>query len=60
MSRSDVETLLKRARLDLSAKEVEWMETAFAGYHSQLEALMSVDLESEEVGTAFMPGKEPS
>jgi len=60
MNDSDIEILLKRARLDLSEDEIEWMKTAFAGYQAQLEALMALDLEEEEVGTSFMTVGKPS
>ena len=56
---TDVEVLLRRARLDLSEAEIAWMEQAFAGYRAQLDALMALDLEGEEVGTSFMTG-DPS
>ena len=57
MSETEVEVLLRRARLNLSEEEIAWMKQAFAGYHAQLEALMALDLEGEEVGTSFMSGE---
>ena len=57
MSDTDLEVLLRRARLDLSDEEIERMKKVFAGYHGQLEALMALELDGEEVGTSFMPGK---
>ena len=60
MNDSDIEILLKRARLDLSEEEIEWIKTAFAGYQTQLETLMSLNLDEEEVGTSFMMVGKPS
>ncbi len=56
MSDTEVEVLLRRARLDLSEEEIEWMKKVFSGYHGQLEVLMALDLDGEEVGTSFMTG----
>ena len=53
----DVEVLLRCARLSLSEEEIERMKKVYAGYHGQLEELMTLDLEGEEVGTSFMPAK---
>ena len=54
-----LESLLARLRLDLDDEEVEWVRTVFAGYHPQIEELMSLDLTGEEVGTAFLPLGKP-
>ncbi|HCL93350.1 MAG TPA: hypothetical protein DIC24_01880 [Gammaproteobacteria bacterium] len=54
-----LESLLARLRLDLDDEEVEWVRTVFAGYHPQIEELMSLDLAGEEVGTAFLPLGKP-
>lgn len=59
MSETDVEVLLRRARLDLSDEEIQWMKIAYAGYHAQLDALMDLDLDGEEVGTSFLSGESP-
>ena len=53
-----LESLSARAKLDLSEEEIKWVKTAFDGYRSQLEELMSLDLSSDEVGTAFLPFKK--
>ena len=60
MNDSDIEILLTRARLDLSEEEIEWIKTAFSGYHAQLETLMSLNLDEEDVGTSFMMVDKPS
>ena len=57
MSEADVAVLVRRARLDLSDEEIQWMKTAYVGYHTQLEALMTLDLDGDEVGTSFMSGE---
>ena len=54
-----LESLLARLRLDLDDEEVEWVRAVFAGYHPQIEELMSLDLAGEEVGTAFLPFGKP-
>tara|TARA_Y100001934_G_scaffold225136_1_gene269512 strand:+ start:588 stop:767 length:180 start_codon:yes stop_codon:yes gene_type:complete len=54
-----LECLLARLGLELSDEEIRWVKTAFAGYHSQIEELMSLDLAGEEVGTAFLPLGKP-
>ena len=56
MSEADVAVLVRRTRLDLSDDEIQWMKTAYAGYHAQLEALMALDLDGDEVGTSFLSG----
>ena len=43
----ELEVLLRRARLNLSVEEIEWMKTAYSGYHGQLEELMALDLDGE-------------
>ncbi len=53
-----LEPLLTRLRLDLNDEEIQWVKTAFDGYRSQLEELMSLDLSGDEVGTAFLPFKK--
>ena len=53
-----LESLSARAKLDLSEEEIKWVKTAFDGYRSQLEELMSLDLSGDEVGTAFLPVKK--
>ena len=56
MEEPDLQGLLERAGLDLSPEEHQWVQRAFEGYRPQLEALLALDLEGEEVGTAFLPG----
>ena len=53
-----LESLSARAKLDLSEEEIQWIKTAFDGYHPQIEELMSLDLSGDEVGTAFLPFKK--
>ena len=53
-----LESLSARAKLDLSEEEIKWVKTAFDGYRSQLEELMSLELSGDEVGTAFLPFKK--
>ena len=53
-----LESLLTRLKLDLNDEEIQWVKIAFAGYRSQLEELMSLDLSGDEVGTAFLPLKK--
>ena len=53
-----LESLSARAKLDLSEEEIKWVKTAFDGYRSQLEELMSLDLSGDEVGTALLPFKK--
>ncbi len=53
-----LESLSARAKLDLSEEEIKWVKTAFDGYRSQLEELMSLDLSGDEVGTAFLSLKK--
>ena len=49
------------ARLDLTSTTKRLVaRTVFAGYHPQIEELMSLDLASEEVGTAFLPLGSPN
>lgn len=60
MDEADLEVLLERAGLVLSAEERQWVHRAFEGYRPQLEALLALDLEGEEVGTAFLPGRPGS
>ena len=55
-----LEPLLAHLRLDLDDEEVEWVRTVFAGYHPQIEELMSHDLVGEEVGTASYPLGSPN
>ena len=57
MDEADLQVLLRRAGLDLSPEERQWVRRAFEGYRPQLEALLALDLEGEEVGTAFLPGR---
>ena len=54
MEEPDLQVLLERAGLDLSPEERQWVKRAFEGYRPQLEALLALDLEGEEVGTAFL------
>ena len=54
-----LESLSARAKLDLSEEEIKWVKTAFDGYRSQLEELMSLDLSGDEVGTAFLLFRKP-
>ena len=54
-----LELLLARLMLNLNDEELEWVRTVFAGYHPQIEELMSLDLTGEEVGTAFLPLGKP-
>ena len=56
MDEADLQVLLERVGLDLSPEEREWVRRAFEGYQPQLEALLALDLQGEEVGTAFLPG----
>lgn len=56
ITEADLRVLLERAGLALSAEERRWAHRAFEGYRPQLEALLALDLEGEEVGTAFLPG----
>ena len=56
MDEADLQVLLERVGLDLSPEERQWVHRAFEGYRPQLEALLALDLEGEEVGTAFLPG----
>ena len=56
MDKADLQVLLERVGLDLSPEERQWVRRAFEGYRPQLEALLALDLEGEEVGTAFLPG----
>ena len=56
MDEADLRVLLERVGLDLSPEERQWVRRAFEGYRPQLEALLALDLEGEEVGTAFLPG----
>ena len=53
---ADLQVLLERAGLDLSPEERQWVHRAFEGYRPQIEALLALDLDGEEVGTAFLPG----
>lgn len=54
-----LEPLLAHLRLDLDDEEVAWVRTVFAGYHPQIEELMSHDFAGEEVGTASYPLGSP-
>ena len=56
MDEADLQVLLERVGLDLNPEERQWVHRAFEGYRPQLEALLALDLEGEEVGTAFLPG----
>ena len=56
ITEADLQVLLERVGLDLSPEEREWVHRAFEGYRPQLDALLALDLEGEEVGTAFLPG----
>ena len=53
-----LESLLTRLQLDLNDEEIQWVKTAFDGYHPQIEELMSLDLSGDEVGTAFLSLKK--
>ena len=55
MDERDLGALLERVGLDLNPEERDWVRRAFEGYRPQLEALLALDLEGEEVGTAFLP-----
>ena len=57
---ADLQVLLERVGLDLSPEERLWVHRAFEGYRPQLRALRDLDLEGEEVGTAFLPGPDRS
>lgn len=57
---SELETLLKRANLNLTEEERGWVSAALKGYMPLVEALHSLDLDGEEVGTAFLPQSEES
>ena len=54
----ELETLLKRARLSLTEEERGWVSEALKRYIPLVEALHSLDLEGEEVGTAYLPQGE--
>ena len=56
ITEADLQVLLERVGLDLSPEERQWVHRAFEGYRPQLEALLALDLDGEEVGTAFLPG----
>ena len=58
MSEAEFDVLLERAGLALEPEEREWVLRAFVSYRPQLRALLELDLEGEEVGTAFLPGSE--
>ena len=60
MKDADLKVLLQRAGLDLNPEEFQWVSRAFAEFHPQLEDLLSLELDSEEVGTAFMLGPPES
>ena len=60
MDEADLKVLLERAGLDLSPEETQWVHRAFEDYRPQLESLLALDLEGEEVGTAFLPGNAGS
>ena len=55
MHEDEIRVLFERNGLDLSPEELEWVRRAFEGYRPQLDALLSLDLEGEEVGTSFLP-----
>ena len=55
-SKADLDVLLERAGLALEPEEREWVHRALESYRPQLRALLDLDLEGEEVGTAFLPG----
>ena len=55
MTDEEVKLLLQQAGLDLTPEECGWVVKALAGFRPQIEALMVLDLEEEEVGTAFLP-----
>ena len=57
-SRADLDVLLDRAGLALEPDEREWVHRALESYRPQLRALLDLDLEGEEVGTAFLPGPD--
>ena len=57
MDEANLQVLLERVGLELSPEERQWVHRAFEGYRPQLEALLALDLEGEEVGTAFLPGR---
>ena len=56
--KADLDVLLERAGLDPSPEERQWVHRAFESYRPQLRALLDLDLEGEEVGTAFLPGPD--
>ena len=58
MSQADLDVLLERAGLALEPEEREWVHRALESYRPQLRALLDLDLEGEEVGTAFLPGPD--
>ena len=53
---ADLDVLIERAGLALSSEERRWVHRAWESYRPQLRALLALDLEGEEVGTAFLPG----
>ena len=55
-SKADLDVLLERAGLALEPDERTWVHRALESYRPQLRALLDLDLEGEEVGTAFLPG----
>ena len=55
-SKADLDVLLERAGLALEPEEREWVHRVLESYRPQLRALLDLDLEGEEVGTAFLPG----
>ncbi len=55
-NKADLDVLLERAGLALEPDERAWVHRALESYRPQLRALLDLDLEGEEVGTAFLPG----
>ena len=55
MNEAEIAALFERNGLDPDPKEIERVHRAYQGYRSQLEALRALDLDGEEVGTAFLP-----
>ena len=55
---AELQVLLERVGLDLNPEERQWVHRALESYRPQLRALLDLDLEGEEVGTAFLPGPD--
>ncbi len=54
MEERDLQVLLQRVGLSPSPEERQWVRRALEGYRPQLDALLALDLDGEEVGTAFL------